>query len=135
MTKRTRILLVDDDWDFVEATRMLLETRYDVLVAYEGDEGLQKAREERPDLIILDIIMPTKDGFLVCEELKKDSQLSRIPVLLLTAFSAKMAETTTSLAQALTTEADDYVEKPVSPEELFRRVEKLLRRAEAPELT
>jgi len=128
MTEQAKILLIDDDWDFVEATKMLLESRYKVAVAYKGDEGLKKAREEKPDLIILDIIMPTKDGFMVCEELKKDTQLKKIPVMLLTSFSQRMAETTTSVAQALTTEAEDYVDKPVSPEELFQRVEKLLRK-------
>lgn len=128
MTKQTKILLVDDDVDFVEATKMLLETKYNVVVAYEGDGGLKKAREEKPDLIILDIIMPTKDGFMVCEELKRDPNLGKIPVMLLTSFSEKMAETTASVSQALTTEAEDYVEKPVIPEELFRRVEKLLKR-------
>ena len=84
VTEQARILLVDDDWDFVEATRMLLESRYKVAVAYTADEGLRKARKEKPDLIILDIIMPTADGFMVCEELKKDPQLSKIPVMLLT---------------------------------------------------
>ena len=128
MTEQAKILLIDDDWDFVEATKMLLESRYKVAVAYTGDEGLKKARKEKPDLIILDIIMPTKDGFMVCEELKKDPQLGKIPVMLLTSFSQRMAETTTSVAQALTTEAEDYVDKPVSPEELFQRVEKLLRK-------
>jgi len=126
--EQARILLVDDDWDFVEATKMLLETRYQVEVAYKGDEGLEKARKEKPDLIILDIIMPTADGFTVCEELKKDPQLSKIPVMLLTSLSSRLAETAVSVTQALTTEAEDYVEKPVNPEELFRRVEKLLRK-------
>ena len=128
MTEQAKILLVDDDWDFVEATKMLLESKYRVAVAYKGDEGLKKAREEKPDLIILDIIMPTKDGFMVCEELKKDPKLSKIPVMLLTSLSSRIAESTVSVTQALTTEAEDYVDKPVSPEELFQRVEKLLRK-------
>lgn len=126
MTEKIKILLVDDDWDFVEATRMLLESKYKVVVAYTGDEGLKKAGEEKPDLIILDIIMPTKDGFMVCEELKKDKQLSEIPVMLLTSLASRMAESTVSVTEALTTEAEDYVDKPVSPEELFQHVEKLL---------
>jgi two-component system alkaline phosphatase synthesis response regulator PhoP len=126
VTEKIKILLVDDDWDFVEATRMLLESKYKVVVAYTGDEGLKKAREEKPALIILDIIMPTKDGFMVCEELKKDKQLSEIPVMLLTSLASRMAESTVSVTEALTTEAEDYVDKPVSPEELFQHVEKLL---------
>ncbi len=128
MAEQRRILLVDDDADFVEATRMLLETKYKVSVAHEGNEGLKKAKEEKPDLIILDIIMPTKDGFAVCEELKKDPKLRKIPVMLLTSFAVRMAETTTSAAQAMITEAEDYVDKPVSPDQLFQRVERLLKR-------
>ena len=128
MTEQARILLVDDDWDFVEATRMLLESRYKVAVAHTGDEGLKKAKKEKPDLILLDIIMPTKDGFMVCEELKKDPELSKIPVMLLTSLSSRMAETAVSMTQAMTTEAEDYLEKPASPEEMFKRVEKLLKK-------
>ena len=76
MEKKAKILLVDDDIDFVESTKIILESKpYEVIVAYEGDEGLQKAREENPDLILLDIIMPIKDGFTAAEQLKKDPQL------------------------------------------------------------
>ncbi|MBM2824404.1 MAG: response regulator receiver protein [Dehalococcoidales bacterium] len=127
-TQKKRILLVDDDSDFVEATKMLLETRYNVSVAYEGNEGIRKAKEEKPDLIILDVIMPKKDGFAVCEELKGDPNLRKIPIMLLTSFAVRMAETTTSVAQAMITEAEDYMDKPVSPAQLFQRVEKVLKR-------
>ena len=66
MEKKAKILLVDDDIDFVEATKTILESKpYDVVVAREGDEGLRKARQEHPDLIILDVIMPVKNGFSV----------------------------------------------------------------------
>ena len=61
MEKKAKILLVDDDVDFVESTKTILESQpYEVIVAYEGDEGLRKAREEKPDLILLDVIMPVK---------------------------------------------------------------------------
>jgi len=79
-----RILLIDDDRDFVEATGAILESVYEVDVAYSGDEGLARARRARPNLILLDIIMPTKDGFQVYEVLKKDPDLARIPVVMLT---------------------------------------------------
>jgi len=130
MQKREpRILLIDDDVDFVEATKTILETKsYQVSVAYNGDEGLKKAREEKPDLILLDVIMPVKDGFSVAEHLKKDTQLSKIPIIMLTAFAQKVSETSLSVSQALTLEAEDYLDKPVSPEELLKRVEKLLKR-------
>ena len=128
MERQAKILLVDDDIDFVEATKIVLESKHQVIVAYEGDEGLRKAREENPDLIILDIIMPVKDGFTAAEHLKRDPQLNRIPVLMLTAFSQKYKETSIPISRGFTLEAEDYVEKPVSPEELLARVDELLQK-------
>lgn len=130
MERKVKILLVDDDPDFVAATKVVLESKpYEVIVAYDGDEGLEKARDDRPDLIILDVIMPVKDGFMVCQQLKKDPQLSSIPVLMLTAFSEKFGETSVSLSQGLTLEAEDFIDKPVTPAELLLRVERLLKKA------
>ncbi len=129
MKSKTKILLVDDDKDFVESTKLVLESKpYEVVVAYNGEEGLAKAREEKPDLIILDIIMPVKDGFGAAEQLKKDSELKKIPVIMLTSFSEKRGETSLSVSQGLTLETEDYVDKPVSPEELLKRVERLLKK-------
>ena len=129
MAQEAKILLIDDDVDFVDATKTVLESKhYQVSVAYNGDEGLQKAREEKPDLIILDIIMPVKDGFTAAEQFKKDSELSKIPVLMLTSFATRGGETSLSVAQGMALEAEDYVDKPVTPEELLKRVEKLLKR-------
>jgi CheY-like chemotaxis protein len=128
MEKKAKILLVDDDVDFVEATKIVLESKpYEVIVAYEGEEGLQKARKENPDLILLDIIMPVKDGFTAAEQLKKDPQLSKIPVIMLTSFSTKGAGTGIPRSRGATLEAEDYIEKPVTPEELLRRVETYLK--------
>ena len=130
MEKRVRILLIDDDIDFVEATKTILETKlYEVIVAHEGDEGLRKAREENPDLILLDVIMPVKDGFTAAEQLKKDPQLSKIPVLMLTAFAAMGGQTSIPVSRGFTLETEDYIDKPVSPEKLLARVEKHLRKA------
>ena len=129
MERKAKILVVDDDPDFVAATKVVLESKpYEVIVAYDGDEGLEKAKEERPDLIILDIIMPVKDGFVVCEQLKKDPHLSSIPVLMLTAFGEKVGETSLALSQGLTLEAEDFIDKPIAPAELLIRVERLLRK-------
>jgi len=129
MEKKARILLVDDDPDFVESTRTVLESKpYEVIVAENGDEGLQKAREAKPDLIILDVIMPVKDGFSAAEQLKKDPELSRIPTIMLTAFAEKSKETSIPVSRGFTLEAEDYIEKPVSPQELLARVEKQLKK-------
>lgn len=129
MEKKAKILLVDDDVDFVEATKTILESKpYEVIVAYEGDEGLRKARQENPDLIILDIIMPVKNGFTAAEQLKKDPQLNKIPVIMLTAFATTGQQTSIPFSRGLTLEAEDYIDKPISPEELLARVDKLLKK-------
>ena len=129
MERKAKILLVDDDVDFVESTKMVLESKpYEVIVAREGDEGLRLAREKNPDLILLDIIMPVKDGFTAAEQLKKDPQLSKIPVLMLTSFSQRIGETSIPVSRGLKLEAEDYIEKPVSPEELLSRVQRYLKR-------
>lgn len=129
MTENPKILLIDDDVDFVEATKIVLESKpYEVIVAYDGNDGLRKAREENPDLIILDIIMPGKDGFTTAEQLKKDSELSKIPVLVLTSYAEKGGESSIAVSGGLTLETEDYIDKPISPEELLKRVEKYLKR-------
>lgn len=124
--KKAKILLVDDDPDLVAATSIVLETKYEVITATEGDEGLKKAKEENPDLIILDVIMPVKDGFTAAEQLKKDPQLSEIPIIMLTSYADRKSETNIPVSKGMMLEAEDYIEKPVKPEELLKRVEALL---------
>ena len=97
-------------------------------MAVNGDEGIKKAREAKPDLIILDVIMPVKDGFTAAEQLKKDPELSRIPTLMLTAFAEKHAEASIPVSRGLTLETEDYIEKPVTPDELLARVDKQLKK-------
>ena len=130
MTKKAKILLIDDDDDFVEATTIVLESKpYEVIVANEGEAGLRRARGEKPDLIILDIIMPVKDGFTAAEEFKKDPELCKIPIIMLTSYSEKGGETSIAASRGLTLDTEDYIDKPVKPEELLQRVEKQLRKA------
>ena len=129
MAKPAKILIVDYDPVFVKATRAILESKnYQVSAAFDVDEGLQKVQDDRPDLIILDVIMPTKDGFTACEQLKGDPQLSKIPVIVLTSFAEKKGETSIPVSKGLTVEAEDYIDKPVSPNELLSRVEKSLKK-------
>jgi len=122
-----KILIVDDDPDLVEAVTMILESKkYRVAAAYGGIEGLQKAKAENPDLIVLDVMMPDKDGYVVCKELKADPSLRKIPVLLLTAVVSKIPTTRYTQQMGLETEADDYIDKPVEPDVLVKRIETLL---------
>jgi two-component system alkaline phosphatase synthesis response regulator PhoP len=124
-----KILLVDDDLDFVASTKTVLESRFDykVLTASDGVFGLAVAKAERPDLIILDVLMPFEDGFAAASKLKADPELSKIPIIMLTSFSQRKGETDVPVAQGMELEAEDYIEKPVSPRELLRRVDKLLK--------
>ena len=130
MEKKAKILLIDDDVDFVESTKIILESKpYEVIVAHDGDEGLQKASEENPDLVLLDVIMPVKDGFTAAEQFKKDPKLRKIPVLMLTGFAAMGGETSIPVSRGYTLETEDYIDKPISPKELLARVEKHLKQA------
>jgi two-component system alkaline phosphatase synthesis response regulator PhoP len=122
-----KILIVDDDPDLVEAVSTILESKgYAVVAAYGGVEGLKKARTEGPDLIVLDVMMPDKDGYAVCRELKADEKYRSIPILLLTAVVANIPTSKYTQQMGMETEADDYVDKPVEPSELVRRVEALI---------
>lgn len=130
MEDRAKILIVDDDADFVESIKAILETKpYNVIVANQGEEGLQKASDENPDLILLDVIMPVKDGFTAAEQLKKDTELAKIPVIMLTAFSSKVGESSIPRSRGYELETEDYIEKPVRPQDLLAAVEKALKRA------
>jgi len=124
-----KILLVDDDPDFVAATEAVLKSRrdYKVLTASDGVFALSTAKAEKPDLIIMDVLMPFENGFTSARALKADPELSKIPIIILTSFSHRIGETDVSVAQGIEMEAEDYVEKPVSPQELLRRVDKLLK--------
>ena len=129
MEQKPKILLVDDDPDFVAATRIILEANsYEIIVAGNGNEGIKMARQESPDLILLDIIMPVEDGFTAAEELKKDPQLNKIPVIMLTSFSSKGQETSIPRGRGLGLETEDYLEKPVQPDELLKTVKQYLKR-------
>lgn len=123
-----KILLVDDDEDFIQATKAVLESSasYEVTCADDGEAGLACVKEEAPDLIILDVMMPKKHGFALCEELKSTPEYSDIPVLLLTAVSRKMSSTRYHVQMGRGTKADDYIDKPIKPRELLSRVESLL---------
>ncbi|MDO9334544.1 MAG: response regulator [Dehalococcoidales bacterium] len=128
MAEPAKILLVDDDRVFVEVTKTVLESKYRVVTAYDGDEGLLKARKEKPDLILLDIIMPTRDGFDVCKQLKEDSNLAKIPVIMLTSFAQHRGETNIPVSAGFELEAEGYIDKPVSPDALLKQVGAMLKK-------
>ncbi|MGD8513624.1 MAG: response regulator [Deltaproteobacteria bacterium] len=119
-----KVLVVDDDVDFCEAAKLLLDSKgYDVVLAHDGKDGLEKMRAEAPDLVILDVMMPEMNGYDVCVVLKADPALKKTPVILLTAVDQDLFKTTYTQAMGLMTEADDYMAKPVEPQDLVKRVE------------
>jgi DNA-binding response OmpR family regulator len=132
MPKQTKILVIDDDQDVHAVVKKILEPKsYEVISAYDGFEGLRKVVEERPDLIILDVIMPGKHGFDVCHELKTDEKyhfFSNIPVLMLTVYPEDREKMHLSMREGMMMEAEDYLQKPVDAKELVKRVEGLLKK-------
>ena len=118
-----KILLIDDEVDFIDVLRTRLEANnYEVKVAYDGEEGLEKVQKENPDLIILDIMMPRISGFDVCRKLKVDQKFKDIPIIMLT---AKFQSSDMDFAKALG--ADAYITKPFEPQVLLNKISELLK--------
>jgi two-component system alkaline phosphatase synthesis response regulator PhoP len=123
-----KILVVDDEPDIVEMIKVALESAsYQVITAFNGNECLEKVKKEKPDAIVLDIMMPEKDGFVTCKELKADPETQEIPVLILTAVGEHFANSRYAKSMGLELEAEDYIDKPVNPPLLLARLAKLIK--------
>jgi len=126
MSKKT-ILLVDDEPDLVMILKQNLQAEgYNIEVAYNGVEAIAKVKASIPDAIVLDVMMPEKDGYAVCSELKSDEKYEDIPIIMLTAVSDHVSSTQYSHAHGMDMEADDYLPKPASPEEVIESLQSLL---------
>jgi len=118
-----RILIVDDEDGIVKLVKMYLEHhRYEVITADDGQEGLEKAKTDKPDLIVLDLMLPKINGYKVCGLLKKDTRYVKIPVIL---FTAKTQEKDAKLGEEVG--ADAYLTKPFEPEVLLAKIKELLK--------
>lgn len=127
MTDKKRILVVDDEPDFCSIVQGQLEKEgFDVELAYNGVEGMEKVQANPPDAIVLDVMMPEKDGYEMCKELKADDNFCEIPVLLLTAVASHVTSTRYSHADGMSTEADDYIAKPASAEAISQSIRQML---------
>ncbi len=121
------VLIVDDDPDLVETVAMMLESRgFEVGKAYDGLEGEEAIKKRRPDVLVLDVMMPRKNGYQLCKELKSNKWTSDIPVILLTAVGEAVPTTTYSHAEGMATEAEDYIPKPVDAATLVEAVQRLI---------
>lgn len=129
-----KILIIDDDVDIVESTKVVLESKgYEVIFALSGQEGIAKAAQEKPDLIILDVMMPGMDGFQVARELKKDLNMRNTPILMLTAIKDKMGlDFKSEAGDQDWLPVDEYCEKPLDHKELAEKIEKLLEKFSKP---
>jgi len=120
---QAKILIVDDEPDLVETLRFALELEgYNVLVAVNGEEGLNTARQEKPDLILLDLMLPKLDGYKVCRLLKFDERYKSIPILMLT---AKTQDKDRILGKE--TGANEYLTKPFDMDELMAKIKSYLK--------
>ncbi|MDA8140318.1 MAG: response regulator [Desulfobacteraceae bacterium] len=129
MSEKKKILVVDDEPDHCALVQRILEKAgFEVEVAYDGHECLQKVRSVPPDAIVLDVVMPDIDGHSVCKAIKTDHLLCRIPILILTAETTALTATRFSKDHANYANADDYLRKPASAEEITRCLTALLNR-------
>lgn len=123
-----KILIIEDERDIADLVGFNLERAgYEVLKAHDGITGADMAIQLRPDLVILDLMLPGKDGFRVFKDLRRDTRSSGIPVIMLTARAQ-----TEDRIQGLEAGADDYLTKPFSPKELMLRVQAVLKRSDGP---
>nr|MBU1328602.1 response regulator [Candidatus Omnitrophota bacterium] len=119
---KKRILVVDDEEDILNVLRFRLEANnYEVLSASDGQEGLNRARSEKPDLIILDLMLPKLDGYKVCRMLKFDETYKAIPIIIFTARAQKKDEEI-----GMEMGADAYISKPFEPDVLLGKMKELL---------
>lgn len=117
-----KILIADDEADIVEILQFVLESNgYKCITAFDGEEGLKCAKEENPDLIILDVMMPKINGYKVCRLLKFDAKYKDIPVLMIT---ARSREEDKEIGEE--TGADEYITKPFRVDEVLQKVKRYL---------
>jgi len=118
-----KILLVDDEVSLVGMVQMRLEAAgYEVITASDGQEGMDKAKSENPDLILMDVMMPKVDGYKACGLLKNDARYSKIPIIL---FTARAQKDDTEVGKEVG--ADAYITKPFEPPVLLAKIEELLK--------
>ena len=119
---KKKILVVEDDPELVKAVKIRLEqSDYDVITAYDGMAGLDEARRENPDLIILDLMLPKMDGYKLCSLLKRDKKYAKIPIII---FTARAQELDKQISEEVG--ADLYITKPFQHEIVLAKIKELL---------
>ncbi|MBN1869177.1 MAG: response regulator [Candidatus Omnitrophica bacterium] len=119
---KKRILIIDDELELIKAVQIRLQQAdYEALVAYDGQEGLEKAKKENPDLIILDLMLSKMDGYKVCGLLKADTRYHKIPIIM---FTARVQESDKKMGREMG--ADAYITKPFDHQILLDKIKELI---------
>ena len=127
MAAKAKIMVVEDNLDEAKLIKMVLEGEgYEAACAFNGKEALEKMATEKPELIVLDVMMPEMDGFALCDKLRSTPDYENIPVILLTGVAQHIRETKYPLGGVMKAEAEEYLEKPVKPEELLATISRFL---------
>lgn len=131
MAKEPYILVVDDDPDILEGISTVLETQpYRLATARDGKKCMEKIRQEAPDLLILDLLMPRMDGWGVIRELRSEPRYAKLPIMVLTTVVEDASRRRYELETGLAMEVQEYIQKPARPTDLLQCVEKLLKSRE-----
>ncbi|KPJ86790.1 MAG: hypothetical protein AMS17_10940 [Spirochaetes bacterium DG_61] len=129
MSSKAKIMVVEDNIDETKLIKMALEPEgYEVVTVINGKEAREKISAERPDFIVLDVMMPEMDGFAFCSWLREKSEFNKIPVVLLTGVGQHIYDTKYPLKGVMEADADEYLEKPVKPEVLLETISRLLKK-------
>ena len=134
MAENVKILVVDDDPDIRTVLTALLESRgYKIVTASNGKEGLDTLKAEKPNLMILDLLMSEMDGFTVMQKLKDPrwAKYAHIPIMVLTSVREDASRRRYELETGVSMDVDDYIEKPINPPVVLERVERLLKKAKS----
>ena len=127
MAEQPYILIVDDDPDILDNIVTVLETRpYRLATARDGKKCMEMLKEDLPDLLILDLLMPRMDGWGVIREMRSEPRYSGVPIMILTTVVEDASRRRYELETGIAMDVQQYIQKPVAPSELIRRVEKLL---------
>jgi two-component system alkaline phosphatase synthesis response regulator PhoP len=129
MPQKAKIMVVEDNIDEAKLIKMTLEPEgYEVVTCMNGREAKDSIGKENPDFIVLDVMMPEMDGFSFCSWLRSNKDYKNIPVLLLTGVGDHIYESKYPLKGVMQSEADEYLQKPLKPEELLETISRLLKK-------
>jgi DNA-binding response OmpR family regulator len=121
LAKKKKVLIIEDEENIANAQKLILGEHYEVSVAYDGDEGLEKIKRMKPDLIVLDLMLPNRGGYEICFNMQQDPELSHIKVLMVTALNQPVDR-----EKGVLVGTDAYLTKPFEPAQLLSEVKRLL---------